>query len=161
MCAQLMAALVSRTLCSRNLVAPRERVTGSTCDLQRWLLRLPFCTKRCLNKAATICLVAGLKDDNQCPLSLQASSAAETRLQLAICYINHTPRMFRLRAWSKAVGVDIEGVKLALKKEPLTPIFEKFLESELDSGNSKKLDCKTTSRTTFRKRHKSKKKSEK
>ena len=75
--------------------------------------------------------------------------------------------MFRLRAWSKAVGVDIEGVKLALKKEPLsdahslTPIFEKILESELDSGNSKKLDCKTTSRTTFRKRHKSKKKSEK
>ena len=53
------------------------------------------------NEAAMICWVAGLEDDNQCPLPIPSSSAAESRLQPSLFYNNHSPGMFRLRAWSE------------------------------------------------------------
>ena len=84
-----------------------------------------------LNKAATICWVAGLEDDNQCPLSLPASSAAETRPQPSLFYNNHSPECFDSEPGRSSTGEGVQEKKLASKLiEQRNVLFD-------SSGNSK------------------------
>ena len=88
-----------------------------------------------LNKAATICWVAGLEDDNQCPLSLPASSAAETRPQPSLFYNNHSPECFDSEPGRISTGEGVQEKKLASKLIEHTSCCS---HSNIDSsGNSK------------------------
>ena len=115
--AQLMAALLSKTLCSIILVALCARVKGSTRNLQKCFVDFYSEQRNARNKAATICWVARLQDDSQFPLLLSAPSATETRLKMDLCYINHTPGTFDSNACRCSTAVDVDGTKLALSRK--------------------------------------------
>ena len=115
--AELMAALLAKTLCSSILVALWARAKWSTRNLQKCFVDFHSAQQDAWHKAATICWVARLEDDSQFPLLLPAPSATETKQKLDLCCINHTPGTFDSNACRCSTAVDIDGTKLASSRE--------------------------------------------